>query len=69
MTLDRLSYTDEPDPDLLQVRDAEKAAALEAGATFIDHWIAGRTEELLGPDGDHPTWQVSASSRSRWTAR
>ncbi|WP_427133967.1 SGNH/GDSL hydrolase family protein [Pseudarthrobacter sp. S9] len=53
------AYTNDPEPDLLQVRDVEKAAALKVGATFIDpiaeHWIAGHTEQLLGPDGDHPS--------------
>ncbi|WP_426995685.1 SGNH/GDSL hydrolase family protein [Pseudarthrobacter sp. N5] len=52
-------YTDAPEPERLQVRDQDKAAALEAGATFVDpiegRWIVGRADELIGPDGDHPS--------------
>lgn len=53
------AYTDNPEPERLQVRDQVRAAALGAGARFIDpiteRWIVGRTDELLGPDGDHPS--------------
>lgn len=53
------SYTDEPESARLQVRDQARAAATAADAVFVDpiqeQWIMGRTGELIGPDGDHPS--------------
>lgn len=53
------SSTTTPDPELLQVRDQDQAAAAEAGITFIDpiqdQWIMGHADQLIGPDGDHPS--------------
>ncbi|MDP9890094.1 SGNH/GDSL hydrolase family protein [Pseudarthrobacter enclensis] len=53
------SYTPEPEPERLQVRHAIKAAAANAKAQFVDpiseSWISGQVDELIGPDGDHPT--------------
>ncbi|RKR30506.1 lysophospholipase L1-like esterase [Arthrobacter oryzae] len=53
------SYTNAPEPARLQVRDEDRAAATEAGAVFVDpiqeQWIMGHAEELIGPDGDHPS--------------
>ncbi|MCY0906147.1 SGNH/GDSL hydrolase family protein [Arthrobacter sp. H14-L1] len=53
------SYTTTPDPELLQVRDQDQAAAAEAGITFIDpiqnQWFMGHADQLIGPDGDHPS--------------
>lgn len=46
-------------PNLLLVRDAVRAAALGAGASFVDPleegWFAGEDEALIGFDGVHPT--------------
>lgn len=53
------SYTNDPEPSRLQVRDEDRAAATEAGAVFIDpiqeQWIMGQATQLIGPDGDHPS--------------
>ncbi|WP_051388938.1 SGNH/GDSL hydrolase family protein [Arthrobacter sp. 35W] len=53
------SYTDDPEPERLQVRDAVASEAQAAGVAFVDpiaeHWIMGRADELIGPDGDHPS--------------
>lgn len=49
----------EPVPNIYKVRDAIKAAALAAGATFIDPieqgWFSGERETMIGTDGTHPT--------------
>ncbi|MCZ2403123.1 SGNH/GDSL hydrolase family protein [Paenarthrobacter sp. Z7-10] len=53
------SYTDNPEPARLQVRDQDRAAAQAAGVLYIDpieeHWIMGNAQALIGPDGDHPS--------------
>lgn len=53
------SYTDNPEASRLEVRDEDRAAANEAGAVFIDpiqdQWIMGQADQLIGPDGDHPS--------------
>jgi lysophospholipase L1-like esterase len=53
------SYTNTPEPARLQVRDEDRDAATEAGAVFVDpiqeQWIMGHAEQLIGPDGDHPS--------------
>ncbi|MDP9887792.1 SGNH/GDSL hydrolase family protein [Pseudarthrobacter enclensis] len=53
------SYTATPDPGLVDISDELKAAARQAGAEFVDPiaegWISGDFEDLIGPDGDHPT--------------
>ncbi|GHG60117.1 hypothetical protein GCM10012320_34570 [Sinomonas cellulolyticus] len=59
------SFTDEPEPERLTVRDSLQAAAAQAGAEFVDplagEWLAGGQYE--GPDGDHPT--VAGQERLR----
>lgn len=53
------SYTPEPEPERLNVRQELQAAARDTGAYFVDpiseSWISGQVDELIGPDGDHPT--------------
>jgi len=53
------SYSSEPDQGLLDIRAQLKSAAQGAGAEFVDPiaegWISGDVEDLIGPDGDHPT--------------
>ncbi|WP_211882484.1 SGNH/GDSL hydrolase family protein [Pseudarthrobacter albicanus] len=53
------SYSDFPEPERLEVRDQDQAAALQAGAQFVDpiadRWIMDHADELIGPDGDHPS--------------
>jgi hypothetical protein len=53
------SYSTAPAPELLGLRDVLKGAARHAGASFVDpiaeDWIAGHVEELIGPDGEHPS--------------
>lgn len=53
------SYTDNPEPERVEVRDQDKTAALQAGAQFVDPiaqgWIMDNAADLIGPDGDHPT--------------
>lgn len=53
------SYTAEPDPGLVDISDQLKAAALQAGGEFVDPiaegWISDDFDDLIGPDGDHPT--------------
>ena len=53
------SYTATPDPGLVDISDQLKAAAREAGGEFVDPiaegWISGDFDDLIGPDGDHPT--------------
>ncbi|MBD1541846.1 SGNH/GDSL hydrolase family protein [Arthrobacter sp. IA7] len=50
---------DTPIPNMFDVRDAIKAAALHAGATFIDPiaegWFTGEDTKLIGRDNTHPT--------------
>jgi lysophospholipase L1-like esterase len=53
------SYTSTPEAERLDIRDQDKAAALKAGAHFVDPidlgWIMDDAAELIGPDGDHPS--------------
>ncbi|UUL75675.1 SGNH/GDSL hydrolase family protein [Pseudarthrobacter sp. Fe7] len=53
------SYTPEPEPERLDVRQEIQAAARDTDAQFVDpiseFWISGQVDELIGPDGDHPT--------------
>jgi acyl-CoA thioesterase-1 len=53
------SYSGDPDPGLLDIRGQLKSAAQGAGAEFVDPiaegWISDDVEDLIGPDGDHPT--------------
>ena len=53
------SYSTDPDPGLLDIRSQLRTAAQGAGAEFVDPiaegWISGDVEDLIGPDGDHPT--------------
>lgn len=53
------SYTRTPEAERLDIRDQDKAAALKAGADFIDPidlgWIMDDASDLIGPDGDHPS--------------
>ncbi|GAB3568760.1 SGNH/GDSL hydrolase family protein [Arthrobacter alkaliphilus] len=53
------SYTSTPEPERLDIRDQDKAAALRAGAEFVDPidlgWIMNDAPDLIGPDGDHPS--------------
>jgi acyl-CoA thioesterase-1 len=53
------SYSPDPDLGLLEIREQLKAAAYGAGAEFVDPiaegWISNDVDELIGPDGDHPT--------------
>lgn len=48
-----------PTPGILAVRDAIKAAAVSAGARFVDPiadgWFMGADHRLIGADGTHPT--------------
>jgi lysophospholipase L1-like esterase len=48
-----------PVPNIYKVRDAIKAAALAAGATFIDPieqgWFSGDRQAMIGSDKTHPT--------------
>ncbi|GGH94584.1 SGNH/GDSL hydrolase family protein [Arthrobacter liuii] len=53
------SYTPDPEPERLNVRHEIQAAARDTDAQFVDpiseSWISGQVDELIGPDGDHPT--------------
>jgi acyl-CoA thioesterase I len=53
------SYSGDPDQGLLDIRGQLKSAAQGAGAEFVDPiaegWISDDVEDLIGPDGDHPT--------------
>ncbi|WP_197023090.1 SGNH/GDSL hydrolase family protein [Arthrobacter sp. MA-N2] len=53
------SYTGMPEQERLDIRDQDQAAALRAGADFVDPinlgWIMNDAENLIGPDGDHPS--------------
>ncbi|MHC6594380.1 SGNH/GDSL hydrolase family protein [Arthrobacter sp. C152] len=53
------SYTAIPDPGLVDISTALKSAAREAGGEFVDPiaegWISDDVDDLIGPDGDHPT--------------
>ncbi|MDQ0031246.1 SGNH/GDSL hydrolase family protein [Arthrobacter bambusae] len=53
------SYTGTPEAERLNIRDQDKAAALKAGAEFVDPidlgWIMDDAADLIGPDGDHPS--------------
>lgn len=53
------SYTSEPEPERLDVSREIQEAARDADAHFVDpiseSWISGQVDELIGPDGDHPT--------------
>lgn len=53
------SYTSTPESERLEIRDQDKTAAQQAGAHFVDPidlgWIMDDAENLIGPDGDHPS--------------
>jgi hypothetical protein len=53
------SYSSDPDPGLLEISSQLKAATARAGGEFVDPiaegWISGDFDDLIGPDGDHPT--------------
>ncbi|MBT2533280.1 SGNH/GDSL hydrolase family protein [Arthrobacter sp. ISL-48] len=53
------SYSTDPDPGLLDISGQLESAARGAGAKFVDPieegWISNDVEDLIGPDGDHPT--------------
>lgn len=53
------SYTSSPEAERLDVRNQDRAAALKAGADFVDPidlgWIMYDAADLIGPDGDHPS--------------
>ena len=53
------SYTSSPEAVRLDIRDQGRAAALKAGADFVDPidlgWIMDDAADLIGPDGDHPS--------------
>ena len=55
------SYTYAPDPGLGDISDQLRSAAREAGGEFVDPiaegWISDDFDDLIGPDGDHPTVQ------------
>ena len=55
------SYTYTPDPGLVDISDQLRSAAREAGGEFVDPiaegWISADFDDLIGPDGDHPTVQ------------
>jgi acyl-CoA thioesterase-1 len=54
-----LSGSEETDPGLAGVRDVGASAAQYMGVNFIDpiaeQWFSGRADDLLGPDGEHPS--------------
>lgn len=53
------SYSATPDPALVDISDQLRAAARQAGGEFVDPiaegWISDDFDDLIGPDGDHPT--------------
>ena len=53
------AYRSTPEQERLDIRDEDKAAALKAGAEFVDPielgWIVDDVANLIGPDGDHPS--------------
>jgi acyl-CoA thioesterase I len=53
------SYSAIPDPALVDISDQLRAAARQAGGEFVDPiaegWISDDFDDLIGPDGDHPT--------------
>ncbi|MFP5310832.1 MAG: SGNH/GDSL hydrolase family protein, partial [Actinomycetes bacterium] len=53
------SYTAEPDPGLVDLNHQLRTAARQAGGEFVDPiaegWISDDVDDLIGPDGDHPT--------------
>jgi hypothetical protein len=53
------SYSGDPGAGLLGIRAQLKSAAQGAGAEFVDPiaegWISDDADDLIGPDGDHPT--------------
>lgn len=53
------SYTATPDPALVDISSELGSAAREAGGEFVDpiaeRWISDDFDDLIGPDGDHPT--------------
>lgn len=54
-----LAGSEWPDQMLADVRRSDASAAHDKGVKFIDpiaeHWLRGRTDVLLGPDGEHPS--------------
>lgn len=53
------SYSTTPDPGLVDISHQLRAAARQAGGEFVDPiaegWISDDFDDLIGPDGDHPT--------------
>ncbi|MCW1249306.1 SGNH/GDSL hydrolase family protein [Acaricomes phytoseiuli] len=53
------SYSEDVDPELQAVRDEIAQGAQNLDALFLDPieegWIMGREDELIGPDGTHPS--------------
>lgn len=53
------SYSADPDPALVDISGQLRSAAREAGGEFVDPiaegWISDDFDDLIGPDGDHPT--------------
>jgi acyl-CoA thioesterase I len=53
------SYSEVPNPALVDISDQLRAAARQAGGEFVDPiaegWISDDFDDLIGPDGDHPT--------------
>ncbi|NUT70875.1 SGNH/GDSL hydrolase family protein [Pseudarthrobacter sp. C4D7] len=53
------SYTTQPDPGLVDISDQLRNATARAGGEFVDPiaegWISDDFDDLIGPDGDHPT--------------
>lgn len=49
---------DKPVPEIYRIRDAVKAAAVQAGAQFIDPladgWFTGEAAKMIGTDKTHP---------------
>lgn len=55
------SYEQNVDPELTAIRDQIALGAQTAGVDFVDpiaqQWIMADRENLIGPDGDHPSVQ------------
>ncbi|MBT2568085.1 SGNH/GDSL hydrolase family protein [Arthrobacter sp. ISL-85] len=53
------SYTTDTDPSLVNISDQLRMATAMAGGEFVDPiaegWISDDFDDLIGPDGDHPT--------------
>ena len=53
------AYSNQPEANRLAVRDAVQDAAEATGARFVDPialgWIVNDVDDLVGPDGVHPS--------------